>query len=98
MKPGDVLHLTRAASPQFARPIFFRLIKVRKDLYTYDGWTWLDGYQLDEKGDASARREVYVLKAGIKLLHLPHAPQLRACLRWQSADLGGRSLLLWTTG
>ncbi|MDT0533245.1 hypothetical protein RM555_30075 [Micromonospora sp. DSM 115977] len=73
MKPGDVLHLTRAASPQFARPIFFRLIKVRVHLYTYDGWTWLDGYQLDEKGDASGRREVYVLKAGIKLLHSPHA-------------------------
>ncbi|KAB1158769.1 hypothetical protein F6X68_10310 [Micromonospora sp. AMSO12t] len=66
MKAGDVLHLTRAASPQFARPIFFRLIKVRAELHTYDGWTWIDGYQLDEKGDAIARRELFVLKAGVR--------------------------------
>ncbi|MEU6023645.1 hypothetical protein [Micromonospora sp. NPDC047134] len=60
MKAGDVLHLTRAASPQFVRPILFRLIKVRTELPTYDGWTWLDGYQLDNKGDAVARRELFV--------------------------------------
>ncbi|MGN9765287.1 hypothetical protein ACTMS2_08945 [Micromonospora sp. SD12] len=65
VKAGDVLHLTRAASPQFARPIFFRLIKVRADLHTYDGWTWLDGYQLDGKGEATSRRELFVFKAGI---------------------------------
>lgn len=68
MKAGDVLHLTRAASPQFVRPIFLRLIKIRTDLHTYDGWTWLDGYQLDEKGEATARRELYVLKAGVRLV------------------------------
>ncbi|MFG1890562.1 hypothetical protein ACGFIR_22215 [Micromonospora sp. NPDC049051] len=68
MKAGDVLHLTRAASPQFVRPIFFRLIKVRTELHTYDGWTWLDGYQLDGKGDAVARRELYVFKAGARVL------------------------------
>ncbi|SCG14991.1 hypothetical protein GA0070610_1216 [Micromonospora echinofusca] len=66
MKAGDVLHLTRAASPQFVRPIFFRLIKIRTELYTYDGWIWMDGYQLDEKGDAIARRELFVLKAGVR--------------------------------
>ncbi|MFG3698394.1 hypothetical protein ACGF5C_10840 [Micromonospora sp. NPDC047620] len=66
-----MLHLTRAAGPQFVRSIFFRLIKVRTDLHTYDGWTWLDGYQLDEKGDAVARRELYVFKAGVSSLHGP---------------------------
>ncbi|WP_406078733.1 hypothetical protein [Micromonospora sp. NBC_00858] len=71
MKAGDVLHLTRAASPQFVRPIRFRLIRIRTDLHTYHGWTWLDGYQLDEKGDAVDRRELYVLTAGVRLLGPP---------------------------
>ncbi|SCG48717.1 hypothetical protein GA0070614_1690 [Micromonospora coxensis] len=78
MKAGDVLHLTRTASPQFVRPIFFRLIKIRSDLHTYDGWTWLDGYQLDKKGDASVRRELYVLKGGVKLLHSQTDPHTHA--------------------
>jgi hypothetical protein len=68
VKAGDVLHLTRAASPQFARPIYLRLIRIRTDLDTYDGWIWLDGYQLDKKGDAVDRRELYVLTAGVRLL------------------------------
>ncbi|MBQ0905179.1 hypothetical protein [Micromonospora sp. U21] len=68
MKAGDVLHLTRAASPQFARPIYLRLIRIHTDLDTYDGWIWLDGYQLDKKGDAVDRRELYVLTAGVRLL------------------------------
>ncbi|GHJ14064.1 hypothetical protein TPA0908_20590 [Micromonospora sp. AKA38] len=71
MKAGDVLHLTRTASPQFVQPIVFRLIKIRTDLQTYDGWTWLDGYQLNQKGEAEARRELFVLKAGIRLLNAP---------------------------
>ncbi|MFG1777131.1 hypothetical protein ACGFIG_11975 [Micromonospora sp. NPDC049048] len=77
MKAGDVLHLTRAASPQFIRPIFFRLIKVRADLHTYDGWTWLDGYQLNDKGDAVNRRELYVFEAGIRVMHTPPTSRQR---------------------
>ncbi|MFG2061509.1 hypothetical protein ACGFIK_08795 [Micromonospora sp. NPDC048871] len=65
MKAGDVLHLTRAASPQFVRPILFRLIKVRTELPTYDDRTWLDAYQLDSKGDAAAHGELFVRKAGV---------------------------------
>ncbi|TYB98097.1 hypothetical protein FXF53_18400 [Micromonospora sp. WP24] len=75
MRAGDVLHLTRAASPQFARPIFFRLIKVHTELQTYDGWRWLDGYQLNSKGDAVNRRELYVFEAGIRVLHSAPTPQ-----------------------
>ncbi|WP_309244433.1 hypothetical protein [Micromonospora parastrephiae] len=71
MKAGDVLHLTRSASPQFIRPIYFRLIRVRTDLHTYDGWAWLDGYQLNARGDAVARRELYVCRAGVIALHTP---------------------------
>ncbi|RKN34772.1 hypothetical protein [Micromonospora musae] len=90
MKAGDVLHLTRAASPQFVRPILFRLIKIRSDFHTYDGWAWLDGYQLDKNGDAASRRELYVLMAGVKLLHLPSAPRPRA-LSSLNASLVSRS-------
>ncbi|GAB3068474.1 hypothetical protein GCM10027186_21880 [Micromonospora schwarzwaldensis] len=68
MKVGDLLHLTRAASPQFTRPIFFRLIKIRAELHTYDGWVWLEGYQLDAKGEAIARRELFVLQSGVRRL------------------------------
>ncbi|WP_307962335.1 hypothetical protein [Salinispora arenicola] len=74
---GDVLHLTRAASPQFIRPIFFRLIKIRRELHTYDGWTWLDGYQLNSKGDAVSRRELFVFEAGTRVMHTPPTTQLR---------------------
>ncbi len=75
MKAGDVLHLTRAASPQFVRPIRFRLIKIRTELHTYHGWMWVYGYQLDEKGNAVARRELYILKAGVRLLRLAQQPR-----------------------
>ncbi|MEH1059403.1 hypothetical protein V6U89_29870 [Micromonospora sp. CPCC 206171] len=73
MKPGDLLHVTRAASPQFVRPIRFRLIRVL-ELATYEGWIWLEGYELNARGDATRRREIYVQKAGLRKLSstIPH--------------------------
>nr|WP_083978309.1 hypothetical protein [Micromonospora rosaria] len=78
LRAGDLLHLTRAASVQFATPIMFRLIRVL-DRPTYHGWQWLDGYQVNEKGDAIARRELFVQHAGIRKLSTPRrsAPQRR---------------------
>jgi hypothetical protein len=73
LKAGDVLHVTAACSVQFAKPIIFRLIKARHDLITYQGWIWLDGYELDAQGDAVARREIYVLRAGLTVQR-PTAP------------------------
>ncbi|MFG2061750.1 hypothetical protein ACGFIK_10035 [Micromonospora sp. NPDC048871] len=73
LKAGDLLHLTRAASVQFGTPMMFRLIRVL-DRQTYDGWVWLDGYQLDQKGDAVTRREVFVQYAGVQKLN-PPAPR-----------------------
>jgi hypothetical protein len=67
LKPGDVVRVDRAASVQFvAQPITFRIIKLREDLVTYHGWLWLDGYQLDEKGDAVERRTIFVRPAGLR--------------------------------
>ncbi|WP_433534202.1 hypothetical protein ACQPZK_18620 [Micromonospora sp. CA-249363] len=65
MKAGDLLIVGREASVQFARPIRFRLIR-QLDWVTYDGWVWLDGYQVGELGDAVARRSIFVRKAGLR--------------------------------
>ena len=73
-RSGDVLHVTRAASVQFLRPITFRVIRVH-DWPTYDGWVWLDGYELNATGDAVNRRSIFVQSAGLR--HLQAAPAAR---------------------
>ncbi|WFE37576.1 hypothetical protein [Micromonospora sp. WMMD998] len=66
VRAGDVVYVTRAASVQFvSRPIMARVIRVRDDLTTYDGWCWLDVYQLDVKGDAVDRRTILVRPEGL---------------------------------
>lgn len=67
-RSGDVLHVTRAASVQFSDPIFFRVIRVH-DWTTYHGWVWLDGYELDSRGDAVERRSIFVQLDGLRQLH-----------------------------
>lgn len=64
-RSGDVLCVTRAASVQFTDPIKFRVIRVH-DWQTYDGWAWLDGYQLDSVGDAVERRSIFVQLDGLQ--------------------------------
>lgn len=63
-KSGDVLRVTRKASVQFVEPMLFRVIRVH-DWPTYDGWAWLDGYQLNAAGDAVSRRSIFVQLAGL---------------------------------
>lgn len=67
LRAGDLLHLDRAASVQFVNPITFCLIRVL-DRPTFDGWIWIDGYELNKKGDAVARRELFVQLAGLRKL------------------------------
>jgi hypothetical protein len=64
-RSGDVLRVTRAASVQFAAPLLFRVIRVH-DWATYDGWCWLDGYELDNTGDAVERRTIFVQVEGLQ--------------------------------
>jgi hypothetical protein len=64
-RAGDVLRVTRAASVQFLEPILFRVIRVH-DRPTYDGWAWLDGYQLNGAGDAVERRSIFVQLDGLR--------------------------------
>lgn len=66
LRAGVLVQVTRTASPQFVRPILFRLIRVRAEWITYDGGAWLDGYQIDAKGDAVARRSIYVQPAELQ--------------------------------
>ncbi len=69
-RSGDVLHVTRAASVQFLRPFMFRVIRVL-DWPTYDGWLWLDGYELNASGDAVNRRSIFVQREGLRHLRAP---------------------------
>jgi hypothetical protein len=79
-RSGDVLHVTRQASVQFADPLLFRVIRVH-DWPTYDGWVWLDGYELNASGDAVERRSIFVQVNGLRQLRTPNdlrnAPQRR---------------------
>jgi len=60
-----VLRVTKAASVQFLEPMLFRVIRVH-DWPTYDGWAWLDGYQLNGAGDAVERRSIFVQLQGLQ--------------------------------
>ena|GEM_PF-642537 len=64
--PGDVLLIGQEASMQFAgdRRIRFRVISVDRKP-TYDGWIWLTGYVIDERGEAAERREIFVQRDGL---------------------------------
>ena len=64
-KTGDVLRVTKAASVQFTQAMLFRVIRVH-DWQTYDGWAWLDGYQLNTNGDAVERRSIFVQLQGLQ--------------------------------
>lgn len=66
LKPGDLVLVTRYASVQFAQPILFRLIRVLPYV-TYDGWAWLDGYEIDQTSRiAVARREIFVQPGNLR--------------------------------
>lgn len=75
-RAGDVLHLTRAASVQFSRPIVVRVIRELTDRHPYHGWSWIEGYELDARGTAVAKRELFVLRDGVRWLS--RAPAGRA--------------------
>lgn len=64
-RAGDLLEVNKRASVQFLTPMMFRVIRVH-DWPTYDGWMWLDGYQLNSSGDAVERRSIFVQQAGLK--------------------------------
>lgn len=66
-RPGEVVRITVHASVQFiAVPAFnFRIIGHHTLGSTPDGWIWLEGYQLDARGEAVERRTILVQPAGL---------------------------------
>jgi hypothetical protein len=72
-RSGDVLRVTRAASVQFTTPMLFRVIRVH-DWSTYNGWAWLDGYELNNVGDAVERRSIFVQLDGLQPAQAAQSP------------------------
>lgn len=105
--PGDIVRLERAASVQFAgnRATDFRIIR-EQEWSTYDGWVWLDGYQLNQAGNAVERRSVFVMRAGVTVVDASPAQSGRSSNAHRSspgsrlpamrpqrpASVGGRSV------
>ena len=75
-RSGDVIHVTKAASVQFSSPMLFRVIRVH-DWPTYEGWVWLDGYELNTSGDAVERRSIFVQVAGLRQVGKAPDPRTR---------------------
>ncbi|RAO07825.1 hypothetical protein [Micromonospora noduli] len=65
--PGDLLVIDGRASVQFAgdRALTFRVVSVC-DRPTYEGWVWLTGYVINRRGNATAKREIFVQLAGLR--------------------------------
>ena len=76
-RAGDVIRVTKDASVQFIHPLLFRVIRVH-DWPTYDGWAWLDGYELNAAGDAVERRSIFVQVKGLQPGRIgPSVPAMR---------------------
>jgi len=73
---GDVLLVGPQASVQFNPPIIFRVIRVLP-YSTYEGWVWLDGYQLNSTGDAVERRSIFVQIRGLRKIEPKPDPRSR---------------------
>ncbi|MEH1102623.1 hypothetical protein [Micromonospora sp. CPCC 205561] len=69
LRPGDVLLIGAACSVQFGgdRALRLRLVSV-DERPTYPGWAWLTGYVLNDAGLAVDKREIYVLRSGLRVL------------------------------
>jgi hypothetical protein len=104
-RSGEVIRVTRAASVQFASPMLFRVIRVH-DWSTYDGWAWLDGYELNTSGDAIDRRSIFVQVGGLQRAQVtiptrvstsrssaPVSPQRRAAQIPAPAGMAGRRVV-----
>jgi hypothetical protein len=76
-KSGDLVHIGRAASVQFALdPFLFRVVRL-PPYTTYEGWLWLSGYQLNSEGDAIEMRDIFVKAAGVRFVGNGRIPATR---------------------
>jgi hypothetical protein len=56
--------------------MLFRVIRVH-DWPTYEGWIWLDGYELNAAGDAVERRSIFVQINGLRSVGKAPDPRTR---------------------
>jgi hypothetical protein len=56
--------------------MLFRVIRVH-DWPTYEGWIWLDGYELNTAGDAVERRSIFVQVGGLRAVGKAPDPRAR---------------------
>ena len=71
------MSIGHAASVQFGGDNGFNFQIIRIDgTPTYEGWLWLDGYQLNPSGDATERRRIVVQSARLRPVR-PQAPRGR---------------------
>jgi hypothetical protein len=56
--------------------MLFRVIRVH-DWPTYEGWIWLDGYELNGSGDAVERRSIFVQVGGLRPVGKAPDPRTR---------------------
>jgi hypothetical protein len=56
--------------------MLFRVIRVH-DWPTYEGWIWLDGYELNSSGDAVERRSIFVQVGGLRAVGKAPDPRMR---------------------
>jgi hypothetical protein len=56
--------------------MLFRVIRVH-DWPTYEGWIWLDGYELNSAGDAVERRSIFVQVNGLRAVGKAPDPRVR---------------------
>jgi hypothetical protein len=66
-RPGQIVQIGRPASVQFNQPFPFRVIGVNPKT-TCEGWVYLDGYQLNIRGEAIERRTLFVQLNGVQLI------------------------------
>lgn len=72
MKAGDVVFIGPDCSVQFtgARALVMRLGSIG-EVDPYNGWVWVSGYVLDARGLATAKRDLYVIRAGLRVASVP---------------------------
>lgn len=68
--PGDVVYVGPGCGVPFTwAPILFRVISIERPHLSETAW--LHGYQINEKGHAFQRRDLYVVFAGLRLVPMP---------------------------
>lgn len=68
LRAGAIYLLNRSVSAQFSQPILVRHVRVDlpETRRTYDGWAWIDVYQLNTEGQAVEKRSLFVQPARMR--------------------------------